>query len=268
MTDYTARRTLALEDAPLEVARTGDGRTLSGYVAVFDTPSTISDMHGTYIEVNARTAFNKTVADRGTRFLVTYNHGMTLQGTPSSEFSIPLGVPTAVRIDGRGVLADIKIDKTPLGDTILEGARSGSIAGMSYQGRFVKSSPERPRGGYRPGRDGELTVVTRNEIAMWEFGPTPIPAFDAAQIIGVRALVASIGGLSADERAELIALLRDAHDLSATRASEPADDSTPEVGAAVSDEPPVEALRSVDPISPAERIARIRRHLAGITPGK
>lgn len=266
MTDIALRAT-ALDDYPLEVARSGGGRTLIGYAAVFNHEAPVVDSHGRYREVNAPTAFNKTVAERGNKFLVTYNHGRTLMGTPSSEFSIPLGVPTDVRIDNVGVRAEIQVDKTPLGDAILEGARSGSIPGMSYQGYFIKSTPEKPRGGYRAERSGSLPLVTRLEVAMWELGPTPMPTFDAAAIVGVRALVQSIEGLSTAERAELIALLSDAHDLSATRSDEPADLST-STEAAVSDEPPVEALRSDATISPAERINRVRRHIAGITPGK
>jgi uncharacterized protein len=259
-------RSTALDDAPLEVSRSGDGRTITGYVAVFDTVTRIRDIHGTYDETNARSAFNKSIADRGTKFLVTYNHGMTLYGTPSSEFSVPLGVARSVTPDERGVLVEIAVDKTPLGDAILEGARSGSIPGMSYTGGLVRSTPEKPRGGYRIGRDGQLPLVTRLEIAMREFGPTPTPAFDAAQIVGVRSLVASIEGLNPNERAELIELLSRAHDLSSAT-SEPADDSTsPE--AATPDEPPTGALRSASPISPAERIARIRRVVSGVSPGK
>lgn len=260
-------RSVVLDDAPLQVSRSGNGRILTGYVAVFDDPTDIADMHGRYREQNAIGAFTKTIAERGRRFLVTYNHAKTLHGTPSAEFSIPLGVPTDVRTDARGVLADIAVDQTPLGDAILEGARSGSIPGMSYSGAFVKSSPEKPRGGYTPDRrTGTLPLVTRLEIAMREFGPTPTPAYDAAAIIGVRALVQSIEGLSRAERAELIALLSEAHDLRSTTPEEPVDLGTPE-GAATPDEPPTGALRSA-PISPAERIARIRRHLSGVTPGK
>lgn len=260
-------RSVALEDSPLEVSRSGDGRTLIGYVAVFDQATRIRDQHGLYDETNAPTAFNKSIADRGTRFLVTYNHGMTLHGTPSSEFSIPLGVPKVVRADSRGVYTETVIDKHPLGDVILEGVRSGSIPGMSYTGGLIRSTPEKPRGGYQPDRkSGAVPLVTRLEIALREYCPTPTPAFDAAQVIGVRALVASIEGLTAAERAELIALLSDAHDLSATRTDEPADPSTsPE--AAVSDEPPTPALRSDANIPPAERINRVRRYITGVTPG-
>jgi HK97 family phage prohead protease len=259
-----AHRSIALDDHPLEVSRSGDGRTIHGYVAVFNQEAPVADVFGRYRETNAPAAFNKTVAERGRKFLVTYNHGMTLYGTPSSEFSVPLGVPTDVTIDSLGVRAAIRVDPTPLGDAIIEGARSGSIAGMSYTGTFLKSTTEMPRGGYRAARSGELPLVTRLEVAMREFGPTPIPTFDAAAIVGVRALVQSIEGLSPAERAELIALLSDATDLAESTRSETEPDAagTPS-GAAPSDEPPTEALRSDHHIAPAERIARIRRRLSG-----
>lgn len=259
-----AHRSTALDDHPLEVVRSGDGRTITGYVAVFDHEVPVADVFGRYRERNAVGSFSKTVAERGRKFLVTYNHGLTLHGTPSSEFSIPLGVPTDVAIDAVGVRASIRVDGHPLGDAVLEGARSGSIPGMSYTGTFIKSTPEMPRGGYRATRSGELPLVTRLEVAMREFGPTPTPVYDAAAIVGVRALVQSIEGLTRAERAELIALLSDATDLAESTRSETEPDpaGTPS-GAAPSDEPPTEALRSDHHIAPAERIARIRRRLSG-----
>lgn len=260
-------RSTALDDFPVGVARDGTGRTLVGYVAVFDRAANVVDADGQYREQNARGAFNKSISDRGTKFLVTYNHGRTIHGVSAAEFSLPLGVPKSVVADDYGVRAEIAMDRTPLSDAVLEGARSGSIPGMSYTGKFVKSTPDRPRGGYKASRSGDLPLVTRLEVAMWEFGPTPTPVFDAAHVVGVRALVQSIEGLTATERAELIALLRDAVDLTSATRTEPADDSTSAPEAAATDEPPIEALRSANHITPAERIARIRRFVSGITPG-
>jgi HK97 family phage prohead protease len=233
--DY-ATRGLTLEDSQIEVSRSGDGRTIMGYVAVFNVDQDITDQHGTYIERNAPSAFNKTIAERGNKFLVTYNHGKTLYGTPSSTFSIPLGVPQVVRADERGVYTETVINKTELGDMMIEGARSGSIGGMSYSGSFVKSTPDKPRGGFKVGRDGSRTVVTRTEIAMREYCMTPWPAFDAAEVIGVRALVRSIEGLTPDERARLIDLLQQDYELRAATPSEPAAQDTP-TGAVQPDEP-------------------------------
>lgn len=220
-------RSFDLADAPLEVARSVDGRTLVGYVAAFDQTAEIHDKQGHYIERNAPGAFDKTLAERNGNFRVHYNHGMTMYGTPSERFALPIGVPKDVRADGYGVRTETLLNRGELEDSIIEGVRSGSIRGMSYSGRFIQSDPRMPRGGYRPSRSGELTVVTRKEVAMTEFGPTATPAFDAAHIIGVRALVDRIEGLTADERAQLIDLLQaDTTELSSVTRDEPMDADT------------------------------------------
>lgn len=249
------RRSLELRDAPLEAPSGGTGRRIIGYLAAFDSPTNISDAHGVYDEQISSGAFTKTLQERGNKFLVTYNHGLTLYGSPSSEFSIPLGVPAEIKSDSRGVLAGIELHNTPLADQILEGVRSGSIGGMSFTGTFIKSSPDRPRGGYKPDRAGSRTLVTRHEVAMTEFGPTPVPAYDAAEIIGVRALVASLEGLSKEERAELVALLTEAR---AATLNEPATSDTPS-GAVGDDEPP--AGHSTRHLTPAQRVRMVSARL-------
>ena len=54
------------------------------------------------------TAFTKTLAERGNKFLVTYNHGKTLYGTPSSEFSVPLGVQAGTSTQTRFALSEFR----------------------------------------------------------------------------------------------------------------------------------------------------------------
>jgi hypothetical protein len=51
---------------------------------------------------------------------------------------------------------------------------------------MIQSNPR--RGPFRP-RNGELPTVTRTEIALREYGPTPFPAYEDAAIVGVRALL-------------------------------------------------------------------------------
>jgi hypothetical protein len=55
---------------------------------------------------------------------------------------------------------------------------------------MIQSNPR--RGPYRA-RGGELPTVTRNEIALREYGPTPFPAYEDAAIVGVRALLNAYG---------------------------------------------------------------------------
>ncbi|BBB01069.1 putative phage major capsid protein [Actinacidiphila reveromycinica] len=192
-------RVFALDD--IQIRAGGDGRTVTAYAAVFDSPTFIVDQDGEYDEQIARTAFDKTVQERAGRIGVFYNHAKTLHGTPSESGSVPIGVPLeAPRADGKGLLTVTRYNKTPLADAVLESIRNGDITGQSFTGRFIKSTPTGP---YLPDRStGQRTLVTRQEIALIEYGPTPIPAYSDAAIVGVRSQGAS-GNLDAPNVADL-----------------------------------------------------------------
>jgi HK97 family phage prohead protease len=177
-------RSYPLDD--IRIRAKGDGRTVEAYAAVFDTPTEVKDVDGHYLEVITQRAFDKSLNERGNRFGVFYNHARTLQGTPSELGSIPLGSPVEVRADARGLFTVTRYNKTPLADQVLEAIRNGDISGQSFTGRFLQSHPGRPP--YRA-RSGRLTMVTRKEIALVEYGPTPIPVYEGAAIVGMRALL-------------------------------------------------------------------------------
>jgi HK97 family phage prohead protease len=182
----TVTRSFALED--ITVRSSGDGRTVDAYAAVFDQPSEIHDQDGHYNERIGHGAFDRTLAHRGTRFGVFYNHGRTLYGTPSERASVPLGTPLEVRADKHGVFTSTRYNRGAHTDEILESIRNGDITGQSFTGRMLRSTPA--RGPFRM-RNGELTTVTRDEIALIEYGPTPFPAYDTASIVGTRAVTLS-----------------------------------------------------------------------------
>lgn len=227
MTQFT--RSFPLED--ISVVSGGSGREVEAYAAVFDTPSEIRDADGHYLETIGRTAFEKTIAERGTRLPVFYNHGRTLHGQSSERGSVPIGTPLEIRVDGRGLYTRTRYHRTPLADEILEAIREGSIRGQSFGGRFIQSTPARVP---RRQRGGGLPTVTRTEIALSEYGPTPIPAYPDAEILGVRSLLAGITGLSEEERAALVAALTDTTSTTPAGAGDTTD--TPTEGA-VTDEP-------------------------------
>ncbi|HEX6968102.1 MAG TPA: HK97 family phage prohead protease [Micromonosporaceae bacterium] len=237
----TYLRTWALDD--IEVSRSyADGRTVEAYAAVFDTPVEIQDVHGHYIERIAPTAFDKTLRERGaSRVGVYYHHGMTLYGTPSDLGSVPIGQPLEIRADGRGLRTVTRFNKSPLADSVLEAIRAGDIRGYSFRGRIFQSNPDRvPR--RRPGEP--LPEVTRTELGLFEYGPTPTPAYESAAILAVRSaeqVAQSIAGLDDDQRAELVRLLT-----STTPAREPETVSaTPSEGAGA-EEPRTHSGRQSD----------------------
>ena len=184
MNDFT--RSFPLED--IKIRSGGTGRTVEAYAAVFGQEVPISDGDGRYLERIDPTAFNKTLADKGTRFSVLYNHGMTIYGTPSDSGSMPIGTTLEARADSRGLLTVTEYNKTPLGEATLEAIASGSLRAQSFAGSFVRSDRPKPRGGFRADANGNLPLVTRQEINLREYGPTPFPAYSEAAIMGVRSL--------------------------------------------------------------------------------
>lgn len=185
-------RSFPLEDISIRAG--GDGRTVDAYATVFDTPVPIHDQDGDYIEVIDRRAFDRILpklAPAGGRSSwrvgVFYNHGMTLHGTPSDLNSMPIGVPLEIKADGHGLFTSTRYSKGPEVDRILDAISEGSLSAYSFSGRFDRSDPLRPAGGFRADRRGNLPTVRRTESTLREYGPTPFPAYQDAAIVGVRA---------------------------------------------------------------------------------
>ena len=190
----------------------GDGRTVEAYAAVWDTPVEMKDQAGTYREQIARSAFTKTVSDRGDKpWPVLYNHGMTLYGTPSERGSEPIGASIEPpRVDAMGLVTVSRYHHTESADNVLEAIRSGAVSAQSFSGRFISSNPTKPpRGGYRAAADGKLTLVTRSEIAMREYGPALFAAYPTAAITGTRAeeIAALLASIDPAERERLANML-------------------------------------------------------------
>ena len=185
-------RSFPLDD--IVIQRGGDGRTVEAYAAVFDQGAPVRDQWGIYEERISRTAFNKAINDaapQGSRTAwrtgVFYNHGLTIHGTPSDRGAVPIGTALDISADARGVKTITRYNKTALADEVLEGIQSGAIGHQSFTGAVRRSDKPTPRGGFRPNADGTLQVVTRMEMGLKEYGPTPFPVYEGAEITAVRA---------------------------------------------------------------------------------
>jgi HK97 family phage prohead protease len=187
-------RLYQLEDIHiLRSADGGDGRTVEAYAAVFGQEAEIHDHEGHYLEVIEPTAFSRAIdhAQRGRggfpgSVKVLYNHGMTLNGSPSERFSMPIGVPVDIRAEARGLLTRTRYSETPLADEVLENIRSGAITSQSFTGRIMRSDPQLRAGDRHRPRAGSLTTVHRTELGLREYGPVLWPAYSGAEILGVR----------------------------------------------------------------------------------
>ena len=192
--DFSSRA-FVLED--MTVRADGDGRTVEAYAAVFNTPAEINDADGHYSEVLDPGSFNKTIADKGNRFGVFYNHAMTIYGTPDGSLSVPIGAPQRVEADERGVFTVTRYLDNPLADAVLDGIKNRAIRGQSFTGRFIKSQRTRAKS------RGELPTIRRLEVAMREYGPTVFPTYTEAAILGTRsvaAFLAEIESLTDEDR--------------------------------------------------------------------
>lgn len=182
----------------------GDGRTVEAYAAVFNDPAEIHDHEGHYIEVIEPSAFTRAI-DHASRarggfpgsVKVLYNHGMTIQGSPSERFSMPIGVPVHIAAESRGLLTRTRYSETPLADEVLENIRNGSITSQSFTGRIMRSDPQLRRGETHRPRGGELQTVRRTELGLREYGPVLWPAYTGAEILGVR--MSTPGSLDPDD---------------------------------------------------------------------
>ena len=192
---FTIERAVPLAD--LEVK----GRTVTAYAAAFDSPASVYDPQfnpARHLESVARSAFTRALnAGAGRKAKVLFNHGKTIDGTPSERYSMPIATPEEVRADGRGLLTVSRYANTPLADEVLELIRNESITGQSFRGAVYKYAE---RGG----------IVELTECGLREYGPCPFPAYADAEIVSIRSaadLMEAVTGLTPEQRAELARLL-------------------------------------------------------------
>ena len=236
----------------IEISRSyADGRTVVAYASVFDSPYAVSDQYGDYDELVERSAFNKWLADGNiSRAMCLYNHGYNIHGQPSDVYSVPLGQPLEITPDGRGLKTITRYNAGPDVDRVLEAIKNGAIKSQSFRGRIVRSTPNNRR--YVVRADGHRTTVTRHELGLTDYGPTPMAVTDGAEILAIRSLAAHLG-VSTDDLADLVRA-----NASTTRESEPEAPATTSSLGAGAEEPPLMALRS------AEEFLALRATAAGI----
>lgn len=192
---FTIERAVPFAD--LEVK----GRTVTAYAAAFDSPASVYDPQfnpARHLESVARSAFTRALnAGAGRKAKVLFNHGKTIDGTPSERYSMPIATPEEVRADGRGLLTVSRYANTPLADEVLELIRNESITGQSFRGAVYKYAE---RGG----------IVELTECGLREYGPCPFPAYADAEIVSIRSaadLMEAVTDLTPEQRAELARLL-------------------------------------------------------------
>lgn len=192
---FTIERSVPLDDLEIK------GRTVTAYAAPFDSPSMVYDPNfnpARHLESVARSAFTRALnAGAGGRAKVLFNHGKTIDGTPSDRYSMPVATPVEVRADSRGLLTVSRYLNTELADEILEAIRAEALTAQSWRGPVYQFTE---RGG----------LVELTECGLKEYGPCPFPAYADAEIVSIRSasdLMDAVADLTPEQRADLARLL-------------------------------------------------------------
>lgn len=155
-----------IRSVPFELIRAddGDGLTLEGYAAVFDSPTEIDSWEGKFLEVIQRGAFKKTIKDR--KPVLMFDHGQhPMVG------QMPLGQIRSIREDAKGLYISARLSDNWLVQPVRDAIADGGIEGMSFRFRPVRDLWSDPV------KRGGLRVRTLIELAVSELGPVVMPAY-------------------------------------------------------------------------------------------
>lgn len=149
----------------------GDGLTMEGYAAVFDSPTLIDSWEGLFVETIARGAFKKTLRERTP--VLQFDHGQhPLVG------SLPIGVIQSAAEDERGVRVEARLADNWLVQPVRDAIASGAVNGMSYRFDVVREK-------WDYDTPDKVPVRTVLELRCAELGPVVFPAYTDTEV-GVR----------------------------------------------------------------------------------
>lgn len=188
----------------------GDGRTLDGYAAVFNSPTRIRDMQGDFDETILPGAFQRSISRRMP--VLQFDHGKDPR-----IGSTPIGKIDALSEDSRGLHVRARLFAHPDVDRVREAIAEGAITGMSF--RFGV-----PQGGDTwTRRAGDVDLREIRDADTHELGPVVFPAYDATSV-SVRSVLAAMAPDElrelAHELTEYLGLAVDLNDLAGRSAVE------------------------------------------------
>lgn len=161
-----------------ESRSSGDGRTLEGYAAVFNSPARIRDMVGDFDEVILPGAFRSSLEKRTP--VLQFEHGRDPR-----VGAVPIGRIDEAREDGEGLYVRARLFDNATVEPVRQAIAEGAINGMSF--RF--SVPD--GGDAWSTRKGQPDLREIRETDTAECGPVVFPAYDQTSV-SVRSLLAQL----------------------------------------------------------------------------
>ena len=154
-------RELLLKNLNFEFKAKAEDRTFEGYASTWD-----KDLGGDQI---LQGAFSKTIQER------FFQHPKKSGIKILWQHSEPLGLPTHLEEDSKGLYVKGRISKTALGDDALELMRDGVVDQMSIGYDVVKDDIS---------EDGQTRYL--KELVLYEFSPVTFPMNPQADIVSVK----------------------------------------------------------------------------------
>lgn len=261
MTDFDARSSEDWEETRIQVDTDGGGRTLEGYVAVFNTPSRLLselDLTGqsrgqlarfgrrTFREVIHPGAFSKSLAEQPD-IVLHYQH---------DEKSLPLARTRAGTMtlseDTRGIRVRAELPDNEWGRPVRDAVARGDIGGLSFRmGGVIERWSDEKLGDYSGPVRHLHEIRMRREVSFVTFGGYDTPT-------SIREL-AEAAGVDADELGAAFAILRSPDDGGQRLTLEQRDLLVTTINART-DAPVVDA-------SAAQKLAQMRERLAALAAG-
>ena len=168
----------------LRADKAGDGFTLEGYAAVFDSPTRIDSWEGTFDETLARGAFAKTIGERMP--VLQFDHGHDAR-----TGSVPIGAIEKLSEDDHGLFVRARLHDNATVEPIRQAIASGAIDGMSFRFRVLREEWD---------ETADVPARSIREVDLFELGPVVFPAY-AATSVGVRSMLAD---LTEEQRGQIV----------------------------------------------------------------
>lgn len=168
----------------------GDGLTLEGYAAVFNSPTKIRDLQGDFEEIILPDAFTRSLAERTP--VLQWDHGRD-----PAVGTAPIGDIQRIAPDSRGLFVRAALYDHPSTGRVRQAIKGKSVKGMSF--RFGV-----PDGGDAWSKRDGMDVREIRDVDIHELGPVVFPAYRDTTV-SVRSMLA---GIPADEYRALLEELR------------------------------------------------------------
>lgn len=167
----------------------GDGLTIDGYAAVYDTPTRIDSWEGQFDESISFGAFGRSIRAKMPKLQFDHGHHPLIG-------SLPIGTWTSMREErGVGLHAVGRLHDNWLVEPVRDAISQGSVDGMSFRFSVVQEEWRDAQGNkvredellsllWKPGDRGPLQRTLR-EVKISEAGPVVWPAYQETSV-GVR----------------------------------------------------------------------------------